>query len=49
MHVDVIPCAVEFSGMEKENKNCSLREVFRGLIESQTGTCETEATLQSNK
>lgn len=49
MHVDVIPCTVEFSGMERENKKSSLREISHRLIKSQAGTHETGDTLQSNK
>lgn len=45
MHVDVIPCAVEFSGMKRENKNCSLREIAHGLIKSQTGAHKPADTL----
>lgn len=37
MHVDVIPCTVEFSDVERENKNCSSREISHCLIKIQTG------------
>lgn len=37
MHMDVIPCTVEFSDMERENKNCSSREIAHSLIKTQTG------------
>lgn len=49
VHVDVIPCTVEFSGTERENKKSSLREISHRLIKSQAGTHETGDTLQSNK
>lgn len=37
MHMDVIPCTVEFSGMERENKNCTSGEISHNLIKTQTG------------
>jgi len=35
--MDVIPCTVEFSDMERENKNSSSRETSHGLLKTQTG------------
>lgn len=34
--MDEIPCTVEFSDMERENKNCALGEISDGLIKTQT-------------
>lgn len=36
MHMDVIPCAVEFSDVERENRSCSSREISHSL-QAQTG------------
>lgn len=35
VHMDVIPCAVEFSDVEGENRNCSSRETHS--LQAQTG------------
>lgn len=35
--MDVIPCTVEFSDMERENKNYPSREISHALIKTQTG------------
>lgn len=37
MHMDVIPCAVELSDMEREKKKCSSGEISHGLSKSQAG------------
>lgn len=35
--MDVIPCTMEFSDMEKEKGNCFSRGIFHGLIKTQIG------------